>query len=56
VERSTPSEKLKETADRAGAGNVEAPAPTGRESYLRIVAPETTKHKPGIQSLFNIAQ
>jgi hypothetical protein len=27
----TPSETEKETADRAGAGNVEAPAPTDRE-------------------------
>jgi hypothetical protein len=31
VEGSTPSEMEKETADAAGAGNVEAPAPTARE-------------------------
>jgi hypothetical protein len=31
VEGSTPSRTEKETADRAGAGNVEAPAPTTTE-------------------------
>jgi hypothetical protein len=31
VERSTPSKTEKEIADTAGAGNVEAPAPTIKE-------------------------
>jgi hypothetical protein len=46
VKGSTPSETEKETVDIAGAGNVEAPAPTIRERKLGMMVRTWTDWNP----------
>jgi hypothetical protein len=52
VEGSTPSETEKETADTAGARNVEAPAPTARERERVIEKTFDENNEPGLTETY----